>query len=49
MSTGLGDGMNITFCYWTAMAVSFLLLTANDVNFTLPFHFRKSSEARNDG
>lgn len=49
MSTGLGDGMNITFCYWTAMAVSFLLLTANDVKFTLSFHFPRSSEARNDG
>ena len=27
MATGLGDGMNITFCYWTAMAISFLVLS----------------------
>lgn len=30
MATGLGDGINITFCYWMAMAVSFLLLGAGD-------------------
>lgn len=37
MSTGLGDGMNITFCYWMIMAISFLLFTSSKVNFTLPF------------
>lgn len=25
MATGLGDGLNITFCYWLAMAISFLI------------------------
>ncbi len=31
MATGLGDGMNITFCYWTAMAISFILLSRKRV------------------
>mgnify|MGYP006912740719 CR=1 FL=1 len=35
MATGLGDGINITFCYWMAMALSFLMLGAvdSDCNF----------------
>ena len=40
MSTGLGDGMNITFCYWCALAISFLILNFSGV--TLSFHLRKS-------
>ena len=32
MATGLGDGINITFCYWTAMAISFLLLFSKGDN-----------------
>lgn len=46
MSTGLGDGMNITFCYWVAMAISFLLFTSGRVNLCCPFHLHKSSEMR---
>lgn len=26
MSTGLGDGINITFCYWTALAMGYLIM-----------------------
>lgn len=48
MSTGLGDGMNTTFCYWIAMAISFLLFTSGRVNLCFPFHLRKSSEIRDD-
>lgn len=48
MATGLGDGMNITFCYWVAMAISFLLFISSKMNFKLPFHFRKFSGIRND-
>lgn len=34
MATGLGDGINITFCYWMAMALSFLMLSDGDEEYT---------------
>lgn len=46
MSTGLGDGINLTFCYWVAMAISFLILTSSKVNFALPSPLQKSSVIR---
>ena len=46
MSTGVGDGMNITFCYWMIMAISFLFFTSSKVSFKLPFGLKRYLEIR---
>lgn len=46
MSTGMGDGMNITFCYWMIMAISFLFFTSSKVSFKLPFGLKRYLEIR---
>lgn len=31
MSTGLGDGINLTFCYWIAMAVGYIIINEEGI------------------